>query len=444
MLAKGDFVMSKIIYQMALRTFTPQGTISAATERLAHVASLGVDIVYLCPFFVQENDPDKAFWSQRQLASQTGNPKNPYKIADYFGIDEEYGTAKDLKQFVKKAHRLGLAVMFDLVYLHCGRSAVFLAEHPDFVERNEDGSIKVPDRWPFARLNFQNPALREYLIAHMLWLVTEFGADGFRCDVGDSVPLDFWQEAFTRVRAVKPDLITMNEGHAARHMTFFDMGYSFRWNKIAKAIFEGKEPPEKLFACHKLECETYGTNNILKMSRMTDNHDLASDVGINRNELVLSPPGVEAFLTLTYAYPGVPFLWNGCEFSDTAENCMFSSRDHGKRSAMDWSRAFTPAGKRRLTYIRSMHRLYHSSEALQRGTLCPLNHSAQDAVIAFLRQTEQETVLVMVNTRRAAVSVNLTTALSDTTPLLHRGASVTAPDCVRLSAYGYLIAKIGQ
>ena len=45
----------KIIYQMALRTFTPKGTLRAATERLAHVASLGVDIVYICPFFVTEN-----------------------------------------------------------------------------------------------------------------------------------------------------------------------------------------------------------------------------------------------------------------------------------------------------------------------------------------------------------------------------------------------------
>ena len=41
----------KIIYQMALRTFTPKGTLRAATDRLAHVASLGVDIVYIEIFF---------------------------------------------------------------------------------------------------------------------------------------------------------------------------------------------------------------------------------------------------------------------------------------------------------------------------------------------------------------------------------------------------------
>ena len=65
---------NKIIYQLALRTFTPDGTIAAATKLLPHVASLGVDIVYLCPFYVEENDPDPTYWSVRQTKSGTGIP----------------------------------------------------------------------------------------------------------------------------------------------------------------------------------------------------------------------------------------------------------------------------------------------------------------------------------------------------------------------------------
>ena len=49
----------KIIYQMALRTMTPDGTLAAAARLLPHVASLGVDIVYVCPFFVTENDENR-------------------------------------------------------------------------------------------------------------------------------------------------------------------------------------------------------------------------------------------------------------------------------------------------------------------------------------------------------------------------------------------------
>ena len=150
-----------IIYQLALRSFTPEGTLNAAKLLLPHVASLGVDIVYICPFCVADDDDEIATWSIRQIESKTGNPKNPYKIADYFNVDTEYGTNEDLKAFVKEAHNCGLKVLFDLVYLHCGKRAVFINEHPDFVVRNEDGTILLPDRWPFARLNFKCKELRE-------------------------------------------------------------------------------------------------------------------------------------------------------------------------------------------------------------------------------------------------------------------------------------------
>ena len=249
----------KIIYQLALRTFTPAGTLRAATKRLAHIASLGVDIVYICPFFVTENDENREYWSPRQIASNTNNPKNPYKIADYFHVDEEYGTDEDLHAFVDEAHRVGLGVMFDLVYLHCGRAAVFIAEHPDFVERNEDGSLKVPDRWPFARLNFSCRALREYLFENMEMLVREYGIQGFRCDVGDSVPLDFWEEAAERVLAINPDLIMLNEGVKASYLnSIFDWGYSFAYQSTMVNIFAKEASATELYELYLKEYEKYG------------------------------------------------------------------------------------------------------------------------------------------------------------------------------------------
>ena len=90
----------KVMYQMSLRTMSTKGTLRACEELLPHVKSLGVDIVYVCPFFVEDDDMDKEVWSIRQKASGCENPKNPYKIADYFNIDEEYGTDEDFESFV--------------------------------------------------------------------------------------------------------------------------------------------------------------------------------------------------------------------------------------------------------------------------------------------------------------------------------------------------------
>ena len=44
------------------------------------------------------------------------------------------GFEEDLKAFVDEAHRLGMKVMFDLVYFHCGPKAVFLKDHPDRIQ----------------------------------------------------------------------------------------------------------------------------------------------------------------------------------------------------------------------------------------------------------------------------------------------------------------------
>lgn len=337
----------------------------------------------MCPFYKQDNDTDRATWSQRQIASNTNNPKNPYKISDYFSVDEEYGTSDDLKAFVEEAHRCGLLVMSDLVYLHCGKNAVFIDEHPDFVERDEDGCVKVAERWPFARLNFKSEGLRNYLFCNMETLITKYDADGFRCDVGDCVPLDFWQDSFQRLKKLKPDLITLNEGENPEYIEeTFDMGYSFGWTSLMVEIFSGKTPASKLKEFHVSERVKYG-DNVKKLIRTIDTHDTASDCGLKRNEIIMTSRGVEAALVVTNTFDGVPFLWNGYEVCDNAENNMFSNRDYGRRSAINWSKGFTGDGVRRMKFISNIHRIYHNCNAISDGALMWVDNSAPDEIISY-------------------------------------------------------------
>lgn len=431
----------KIIYQIALRTFTPDGTLSAATDLLAHVASLGVDIVYVCPFFVAENDENRETWSNRQRASNTNNPKNPYKIADYFHVDEEYGTEEDLKRFVDEAHRLGLGVMFDLVYLHCGRNAVFSDEHPDFVVRNEDGTVKVPERWPFARLNFKSRALRDYLISNMEMFVADYHVDGFRCDVGDEVPLDFWQEAFAHVLAINPDLILLNEGVKAGHIEqTFDWGYAFDFRNVMVRIFAKDQPASTLRELYERECAKYG-ENVAKLTRALDTHDTASDCGLDRNEIIMTSRGVEAALVVTNTYVGIPFFWNGCEVCDNAENSMFSNRFYGRRSAINWSRAFTADGVRRIEMVRRIHALRHAEPALTEGSLTWLENSAPTQVISYIRALGEDRILVLANGKPEAVEAEVLLDGQIADVLLAEGAHLDGKQ-LSLSPYGYFVARL--
>lgn len=431
----------KIIYQLALRTFTPEGTLTAATALLPHIATLGVDIVYVCPFFVEENDENRETWSRRQIASNTNNPKNPYKIADYFHVDEEYGNEEDLKRFVEEAHRLGLGVMFDLVYLHCAREAVFFKEHPDFVVRNEDGTVKVPERWPFARLNFKSRALRDYLISNMEMFVVEYGVDGFRCDVGDEVPLDFWQEAFAHLKKFNPELIMLNEGIKPEYMVeTFDWGYAFEFRNVMVRIFAKDQPATTLRELYDREYVKYG-KNIAKLTRALDTHDTASDCGLDRNEIIMTSRGVEAALVVTNTYLGIPFFWNGYEVCDNAENSMFSNRFYGKRSALNWSRAFTADGARRIAFVRQIHALRHQLSALTGGELEWLENDAPESLISYVRGADEEKILVLVNGKNTSVTSRLDPGMEIKEVLLSEGVQTNGQKA-EFAPYGYLLARI--
>ena len=84
------------MYQIQPRAFTTEGTLRAAAERLDDLKELGVTIVYLLPVFEMDTDVDRSFWSPRQIKSGFDNPKNQYRIRDYFHVDSEYGTDDDL------------------------------------------------------------------------------------------------------------------------------------------------------------------------------------------------------------------------------------------------------------------------------------------------------------------------------------------------------------
>ena len=121
-----------ISYQLVVRNFSEEGTLKGAEKGLKRLADLGVSVVYLIPVCESDTDMDRTKWSPKQIRAGFNDPRNPYRISDYFHVDPEYGTDQDLKDFIATAHKLGMRVLLDLVFAHCGPSAKVLKEHPEF------------------------------------------------------------------------------------------------------------------------------------------------------------------------------------------------------------------------------------------------------------------------------------------------------------------------
>jgi glycosidase len=433
----------EIFYQIFLRAFTDEGTIESARKMLPSIADLGVTVVYLCPINEADDDMDPAHWSDRQHASGFNNPKNPYRMKDYYKIDEEYGTDADLLRFVQDAHRLGMKVFLDLVYLHCGPRASFLSAHPDFIERDESGE-PIYNRWHFPNLNFGNPALRAYLEENMVYFVEKFDIDGYRCDVGDQVPLDFWLKARKRLEAIKPQILMLNEGsHAAYLEEGFEWNYSFKLHRAFVSTFVDGASASAIREVLRFEQETYPEG--YRMIRYIDNHDTASDSYSNRYEKSLGERGVECAFAMMYTLRGAPLLYNGNEACDDSRHSLWSNREHGKLHVR-WENALTPAGVRRRDLLRSLAALFRAHPALYDGDLKLLDHDSPDAVLAYLRTAPSgERVAVILNTKREAVSVHALPVSEPIEVLRNGGGAFLYADgslSAELLSFGYLILRL--
>lgn len=191
-----------VIYQVYPRSFADTngdgvGDLKGVTAHLEHIASLGVDAVWLSPFFTS---PMKDFG---------------YDVADYCDVDPIFGDLADFDALIDKAHRLGLRIIIDLVFSHTSEEHAWFrdsrqsrtGEHADWyvwADARPDGS--PPSNWQSVfggpawtwdarrgqyymhnflpeqpQLNVHNPVVQEALLdVARFWL--DRGVDGFRFD----------------------------------------------------------------------------------------------------------------------------------------------------------------------------------------------------------------------------------------------------------------------
>lgn len=397
-----DWFNKSAIYQINPRTFSKEGTIQAITDEIPFLKDLGFRILYLCPIFEADESLDNR--SPRQLASKTDNPKNPYRMNDYFSIDNEYGTMDDLRVLVKKAHEAGMYVLLDLVYAHIGNSADIIKRHPEFVMQNQDGSF-VCTEWNFPKFDFNNEGLREYLYCNMVYYISVIDVDGFRCDVGDGIPIDFWNEAKKRITRVKSDAVLINEGRKYYYMeTAFDACYCFAWHECVRKVFCGTDSASKIKELYEnLDLPKGG-----KLLRDIDNHDTVTD-WLGRTETVCGHNGMEQIEVINYLIDGIPMVYAGNELACEAELSMFANRFFpGRYEVTKRNDKYSDASKRRQEVIRILNKLKAEQDILYLGKTVWMETSMPNEVICFKRVLDGEEIMFIGNAKSFAVDIDIT------------------------------------
>ena len=438
-----EYLKSAIVYQMVLRNFTRDGNFRSATAMLDHVRSVGVDVVYLTPFVEMDCDMDERGWSPRQIKSGYHTPKNPYRISNYDKIDPEYGHDADFKAFNDRAHALGMKVYMDLVYLHCGPNNVLKDMFADAFQRNPDGSVRTT-QWRFPYVNFGSKAVRRYLIESMLhWM--RLGCDGFRCDVGDQVPIDFWVEAVTECQKVKPDLVMINEGIKPEWLEkAFDACYDWHWGRLRGHLAPASTAEHMTLPAIMEKVRGYEAK--LPTGAMClcfmDNHDTAADAWENRFDRVLPVEAGNAAFALTLLRRGLPLVFNGNEIADNALNTFFAPVEDVARArkTVDWARALQPAGQKRLALIRALARLRHEMPVFADGSQEWVEDGEAKGTVAFVRRLGADAVFVAANLTSEKVEFAAGRWVAAGSPLISESGKLTPEGRCIFGPYGYVVA----
>lgn len=185
----GRALPGAVLYELHVGTYTREGTLDAAADRLGHLQELGVthvELMPLCPF------PGLHGWG--------------YEGVSLWAVHEPYGGPEALKRFVDRAHELGLGVVLDVVHNHLGPSGNYLpAFGPYFTDTHQ-----TP--WGSA-VNLDAPGsdeVRAYLVGSALAWLRDYRLDGLRLDavhaLRDTRALHFLEELSTAVDGLAADL----------------------------------------------------------------------------------------------------------------------------------------------------------------------------------------------------------------------------------------------
>lgn len=373
-----------VIYEVNVRQFTPEGTFEAFARHLPRLRRMGVDILWFMP--IQPIGMDK----------RKGGLGSYYSIRDYTAANPEFGTLTDFKRVVDSAHALGFKVILDWVANHTAHDHTWVRHHPDWYVYDAQGNIVSPFDWTdVAKLNYNQPAMRQAMMEAMLFWVREMNLDGFRCDVAGEVPVDFWEEARLVLETVKPVWMLAEDASQMRLLQkAFNANYGWPFHHLMNEIARGQKPASAVFDLLRQTDAAYPMGSY-PMHFIT-NHDENSWNGTEYERL---GDGVRTFSVLYYTVPGMPLIYSGQEAA-LNKRLRFFDKD-----TIPWGDYPLNDFYTRLNSLKKEHKALWNGR--HGGSWREITHEHPQAVVAFTRAVEDSRVLVVLNLSATAQTVRL-------------------------------------
>ena len=334
---------------------------------------------------------------------------------DYFDIDPAFGTKDDLAELVRTAHKLGLRVLLDGVFNHCG---YYWPPFQDVVKHGESSGYAswfFPQSFPvneklenydcvghykwMPKIHLADAGARDYFITVGKYWIRNFHIDGWRLDVADEAPTQFWEHFSDAIKKENPEALLLGETWADAHRLLAPnrldsaMNYLFR-DAARDWLAEDRLSPSELD--HRLNrmLSLYPWETALRLYNPLDSHDTERFRWLCRDK---RRHALAAALQMTF--PGCPAVFYGDEVGLSGGN------DPNCRIAMEWDEE--KQEKELFAYYKKLIGIRRESPSLLRGDFRTCLCDDASNVYVFRRTYGEEETLVVLNAGNEPVKTKI-------------------------------------
>jgi len=363
------------IYEVNLRQYSKSGSIKDFQKHLPRLKNMGIEILWFMPITPIGIEGRKM--NESELGSY-------YSVRNYKEVNPEFGTMADWKALVKEAHSMGFKIITDWVANHSSPDNVWIKAHPDFYAKDKEGKMIAQFDWTDTRkLNYDNRELRDSMIEAMKFWVRETNIDGFRCDIAEEVPVDFWKECITALKKIK-NVFMLAEGEKPElHLAGFDETYTWSVMNVMADVYKQKRSLSYLDSIINRNIQIFPKNAYRLY--FTTNHDENS---WNGTEFEKYGDAYKAFAVLTQTmYQSVPLIYSGQEVPNKKRLKFFI------KDPIEWGTKFEMA-----PFYKTLLSLRKSNVALAADASYKKLLTANEvAIFAYLREKQGRKVAVILN-----------------------------------------------
>jgi glycosidase len=422
------------------------GDLRGIREHLDYLKELGVTTLWLTP--IVKNGATEDY--------------HGYGAVDLYAVEPQLGNLREYQELVTAAHQQQMKIVFDIVPNHVGPKHPWVSKAPlpdwfhGTAQRHLNSSAPISGAFyggtenqghdPFEAIadphapprlsrnltegwfvnllpdmNTENPVVAQYLLQNAIWWTESSGLDGFRVDTFPYVSRQFWARWHAGLRKIYPQLTTIGEVfHPDASVTSFFAGGQKRYDGIDTGVSTLFDYP-MYFVLRDVLLNSVPVGRIADVLRHDSlyprpeslvtffaNHDVprfASAPGSSAAKLKLA-------FGVTLTLRGIPQLYYGDEIGMAGGGDPDNRRDFPGGWSDDAKNAFTEAGRTReqqevFAYVQSLLRLRREHPALRGGRLWHL--FSDDSSYVFMRESEEERVLVVFNNSAQARDLSVPT-----------------------------------